>query len=121
MTNQINTVVLHFDMNICQMNIKVSRKCQMSGYYFMLKMLTYINSFLWCTDRFIAKVLGEYEAGQSILQPCPHPNTLSWTAPLVNMIPHLCDRINQSHMEQTHTISSNYQLEILNLNIHNYY
>ena len=49
----------------------------MSACYFMLLENAYINSLLWCANRFITKVLGEYEARQSILQPRPHPNALS--------------------------------------------
>ena len=50
---------------------------------------SHINSFLWCTDGLITQVFGQYEARQSILQPGPHPNALSRTATLINMIPHL--------------------------------
>ena len=57
----------------------------------------YVDSLFWVADRFITEVLGEYEAGQSILQPCPHSDTLPRATSLIDMIPHLCV-INQSNV-----------------------
>ena len=46
-------------------------------------------SFLGSVDLAVTEVLGVDEARQPILQPGPHTNALTRTAPIIEVLPHL--------------------------------
>lgn len=53
-----------------------------------------MDFFLWGIDLLVAEVPGEDESTQTILQSGTDTYTLSWTTPIIKMLPHL-------HMKQT--------------------
>ena len=46
-------------------------------------------SLLWCADVLVTEVSGVYESTETVLQPCPHSNTLTWAAAIIKMLPNL--------------------------------
>ena len=50
---------------------------------------THVHSLLWCVHRLVTDVLGEDEPAQTILEPRPHPNTLTRTTTIIKVLPYL--------------------------------
>lgn len=66
-----------------------------------LRVLSHMHSLLRCVDLTVTEVLCVDESRETVLKTSSHSNTLTWTTPVIKMLPYLTDRHIQYQVTTT--------------------